>query len=159
LDFDNVKIVISEFDGIITRGDAAFGEINSVLFKAVCLKDFEAINLIKKGWGFVFLSSDPIISSSLCKKRNIPFFYAERDKAHVYSNILQRHGLVPDQVLYIGNSYSDIECIRLSGFSVCPEDAPGKVKNVVDHVSPILGGEGFLCYVYELLDLNKSRDV
>lgn len=160
MDFDDIKLVVSEVDGIITEHLIAFGEINTVMFKQFYMKDFEAINLIKKDWGFAFLSSDANISLSLCKKRNIPFFFAEKSKREVYNQILQRYSLTPDNVLYVGSSYSDINCIRMSGVSMCPDDAVPQVKAMVDHVIPVYSGTGILCYIYELLNdfkLNKNR--
>jgi len=56
---ENIKLVISEIDGIITEGLVGFGEMNIPMFKQFFIKDFEAINEIKKHWGFVFISSDP----------------------------------------------------------------------------------------------------
>ncbi len=160
MEFDNIKLVISEVDGIITEHLTAFGEMNTVVFKQFCMKDFEAINLIKKDWGFVFLSSDANINLSLCKKRNIPFFLAERSKKEVYNQILQRYSLTPDNVLYVGCSYSDINCIKMSGVSMSPEDAVPQVIALVNQVIPIYGGTGILCYVYEILHdfkINKVR--
>lgn len=160
MNFDDIKLVVSEVDGIITEHLVAFGEMNTVMFKQFYMKDFEAINLIKKDWGFAFLSSDANISLSLCKKRNIPFFFAEKSKREVYNQILQRYSLTPDNVLYVGSSYSDINCIRMSGVSMCPDDAVPQVKAMVDHVIPVYSGTGILCYVYELLNdfkLNKNR--
>ena len=160
MNFDDIKLVVSEVDGIITEHLVAFGEMNTVMFKQFYMKDFEAINLIKKDWGFAFLSSDANISLSLCKKRNIPFFFAEKSKREVYNQILQRYSLTPDNVLYVGSSYSDINCIQMSGVSMCPEDAVPQVKAMVDHVIPVYSGTGILCYVYEFLSdfkLNKNR--
>jgi 3-deoxy-D-manno-octulosonate 8-phosphate phosphatase (KDO 8-P phosphatase) len=160
MSFDNISLVISEIDGIVTEHLVALGEMNTVMFKQFYMKDFEAINLIKKDWGFVFLSSDANINLSLCKKRNIPFFFAERNKKDAYNQIMQRYSLTPDNVLYIGSSYSDIECIKMSGVSMCPEDSVPQVKALVNDVIPIYSGTGVLCYIYELLQdfkLNKDR--
>lgn len=161
MDLSNIELVISEVDGIVTEHLVGIGEMDTVMFKQFYMKDFEAINLIKKGWGFTFLSSDAAINMSLCRKRNIPFYHSERSKMEVYKRIIQRFGVTPDNVLYIGSSYSDIECMQLSGLSMCPEDAVPQVKNTVDHVIPIFGGAGVLCYVCEVLHgfkLRKNRE-
>jgi len=162
MDLSNIKLVVSEVDGIITEHLVGYGELNTVMFKQFYTKDFEAINLIKKqGWRFAFLSSDASISLSLCKKRNIPFYHAERNKKTVLINLLKRFNLTPDNILYIGNSYSDTECTQLAGVSMCPEDAVPQVKNLSDRVIPVYSGTGVLCYVYELLNeqqLNRNRE-
>lgn len=161
MDLSNIKIIISEMDGIVTEHLSGLGEMDAVLFKQFYMKDFEAINLLKSNWKFSFLSSEAPINMSLCRKRNINFFYAERSKKEIYIKLLQRYSMTPDDALYIGSCYSDIECLRLSGFSMCPEDAVPQVKNTVDHVIPAYGGTGVLCYVYELLNsyrLSKNRE-
>lgn len=158
MNLTNIKLIISEVDGIITEHLTAIGELNIPMFKQFYMKDFEAINMIKKHWGFVFLSSDAAINMSLCKKRNLPFYHADRNKKEIYSKIVSRFGITPDNVLYIGNSYSDIECMQLSGTSMCPEDGVSRVKNTVDHVIPVYSGGGVLCYVYELLEEQRLWD-
>lgn len=151
MDLDKVKLVISEVDGVITEHLTAIGEMNTVMFKQFYMKDFEAINLMKKDWGFVFLSSDAAVNMSTCRKRNIPFYYAERSKKEMYNQLMQKFSITPDSVLYIGSSYSDIDCIKMSGISMCPEDAVPQVKSFADYVVPVYSGNGVLCYIYEML--------
>jgi len=151
MDFSNIKLILSEIDGIVTEHMSGIGEMGITLFKTYYMKDFETINKMKKTFGFVFMSKEPDINISLCKKKNLPFFLAERNKKEVYNKILRRYSLAPDNVLYIGNSYSDIDCMQMSGVSICPEDAVVDVKNVSDRVVSEMGGTGVLCAVYELL--------
>lgn len=161
MELDKVKVVISEVDGIITEGLVGLGEMDLTMFKQFYMKDFEAINLIKREWKFAFLSTDAAISMSLCRKRNIPFYHAERSKMEIYKRITQRFSITPDNVLYVGSSYSDIECMQASGVTMCPEDAVPQVKNAVDHVIPVYGGTGILCYVCEVLHgfkMKKNRE-
>lgn len=160
MDLSNIKFIISEVDGVITEHLSGIGEMGITLFKQFCIKEFEAINFIKKDWGFAFLSIDAAISMSTCKKKNIPFFFAERSKKEIFNNMLRRYDITADNVLYIGSMYSDIECMKMSSLSMCPEDASQQVKNVADHVIPVYSGNGVLCYVYDTLfsyKLSKNR--
>ena len=138
LNFENIKLIISEVDGVITDGTSLIGEANITIGKYFCLKDFEAINKIKKQYNFVFLSSDASI------RKNIPFFFAEKDKETVYMSIVDKYRVTSDNVLYVGSNYSDLGCIRRSGFSACPEDAVIQVKNTTNTVLPVYGGAGVL---------------
>ncbi len=161
MDIDKIKFVLSEVDGIITEHLSGIGEMGITLFKQFYMKDFEAINLIKKDWGFAFISMDAAINMSLCRKKNIPFFHAERSKKDVYNILLHKYNVTPENVLYLGSSYSDIDCLRVSGVSMCPEDAVPQVKNIADFVVPVYSGGGVLSYVYETLKgskLNKDRE-
>lgn len=157
MELPDIKLIISEVDGVITDGFSGVGEMDITMFKHFYIKDFEAINMIKKNWLFVFLSSDASISLSLCRKRNIPFYFAERNKKEVYTKILQRYGVLADDVLYVGATYSDVPCMKRSGFSTCPEDATVPVKNTADLVIPLMSGTGVLCYIYDFLNNNCFR--
>ena len=149
--FKDVKIVVSEIDGIVTEHLSSIGEMNITMFKQYYMKDFDAINQIKSNCGFVFLSSDATINLSMCRKKNIPFYYAERNKKDVLIQILRRYAYTPENLLYIGCSYSDLDCMKLAEFSLCPEDAVSQVKNISDYVIPLYGGSGILCHVYDML--------
>jgi 3-deoxy-D-manno-octulosonate 8-phosphate phosphatase (KDO 8-P phosphatase) len=157
MDLSNTKLIISEIDGIITDGFSGIGEMDITMFKHFYIKDFEAINMMKRHWDFVFLSSAAAINLSLCRKRNIPFYFAERNKKEIYTKILQRYGVLADDVLYVGATYSDVPCMKESGFSACPEDATVPVKNTADLVMPLMSGTGVLCYIYDFLNDNCLR--
>ena len=154
MDFPDIKLVVSEIDGIITEGLAGLGEMNITMFKQYYLKDFEAINLIKKDYTFVIISSDAAINQSLCRQKNIPYFYSN-DKSASFRQILHRYSITPDNVLYVGASYSDKECMQMCGFSICPEDSPAELQEIASHVAPNMGGTGVLCYVHDFLKINK----
>ena len=88
MNLTKIKLIVSELDGVITEGLTAYGEMNVPMFKQFCTKDFEAINLIKKmDYSFVFMSVDAAINMSMCRKRNIAFFQAERSKKDVYQQM------------------------------------------------------------------------
>jgi YrbI family 3-deoxy-D-manno-octulosonate 8-phosphate phosphatase len=158
MNFKEIKIIISEVDGIVTEGLSGIGEMNITMFKQFYTKDFEAINQIKRDRVFVFLSADAAISMSTCKVKNIPFFHAIKNKQEIYNQILRRYTATPDNVLYVASTFSDIECMKMSALSVCPEDAPMSVKNHADIVLPLMSGTGILCYVYDFLEANKNTE-
>jgi 3-deoxy-D-manno-octulosonate 8-phosphate phosphatase KdsC-like HAD superfamily phosphatase len=67
----------------------------------------------------------------------------------VLYKILYKYGLNAGQLLYIGSSFSDIDCMKLSEISVCPVDAPQTVKRIADYYVDVISGEGVLSYIYE----------
>lgn len=146
----NIKLIISEVDGIITDGRIPKDELDNTVFKSFCFRDFEAINEIKRvGYTFGFLSADNSISYNLCRKKNIPFYWAQKSKLDVLYKILRRYEASAEQLLYIGSAFSDKECMKLAEFSVCTIDAPVTIRNIADHCADIISGEGVISYVYE----------
>lgn len=146
-----IKVIVSEVDGIITEGLVAYDELCNTPFKHFCLKDFEAINEIRKEFTFVFLSSDNAVSYHLLRKRNIPFYWSPKSKKEGLIKILHKYGVSPEEVLFIGYSYSDIECMRMIPLSVCPEDAVNGIKEVSTHIFYSISGTGVLSELYENL--------
>lgn len=146
-----IKLIVSEIDGIVTDGLLYVDELGNIPFKGFYKKDFEAINELRKVFTFVFLSSDNSISYHLCRRRNIPFYHAPKDKKEGLIKIMQRYSVTPEEVLYIGCSLSDLNCVKLIPFSLCPADVVNDVRTVCYHVLENFAGEGILCEVYNML--------
>ena len=121
----NIKLVVSEVDGIITDGTQPVDELGITVFKSFYTGDFEAINEIKKTCPFVFLSSDNYISYNLMRKKNIPFYFARKDKRSKLLEIMRRYNVTADETLYIGSKLSDIPCMNMVPTSVCTNDLLG----------------------------------
>jgi 3-deoxy-D-manno-octulosonate 8-phosphate phosphatase (KDO 8-P phosphatase) len=151
MDLSKIKIIVSEMDGILNDGTVAFGEMAIPMFKSFSTKDLEAINEIKRHWPFVFMSADAAINMSFCRKKNTPFFVAERNKKETFKRILNKYSVTADEVLYLGSSYSDLECMKMAGISFCPEDSVAQAINLADKVLPIFAGEGVIASAYDLL--------
>lgn len=147
-----IKIIVSEIDGIITEDSLYIDELGNIPFKKFHKKDFEAINELKKTFVFVFLSSDNAISYHLCRRKSIPFYHSPKNKKESLVKIMQRYSVTPDEVIYIGNSFSDLKCMQMIPFSLCPIDAVTDVKTICYHVLESYAGEGVLCEVYHLLE-------
>lgn len=143
------KIVVSEVDGIVTNGELIYDALASVPLKTFCMKDFEAINEIKKGVRFVFLSSSAFVSEYLSKKKNIPFYHSPRSKLDGMKRILKYYSVIPDEVMFIGSMYSDIECIKFIPLSICPDDAVTEVKECALIHTYSFGGYGVLSEIYD----------
>lgn len=152
-----IKVIVSEVDGVITEDLSYVDELGNIPFKGFYRKDFEVINKLRKTFTFVFLSSDNSVSYHLCRRKNIPFYHAPKDKKEVLIRIMQRYGVTPDEVVYIGSSFSDLRCIQMVPFSLCPVDAVSDIKTVCYHVLESYGGGGVLCEVYDLLKYEIIR--
>jgi 3-deoxy-D-manno-octulosonate 8-phosphate phosphatase KdsC-like HAD superfamily phosphatase len=147
----DIKVIVSAVDGIITEHLSPLDELGNTLFKSYCMKDFEALNEIKKMYKFVFISKDQVISYNLFRRKSIPFYYAPKSKKEGLVKIMRKYDVTPEHIIYVGCSYSDIENMNMAEISFCTEDSPDSVKNVADRVLPYYGGCGVLCGLYEVL--------
>lgn len=152
-----LKVIISEVDGIITDGLITYDELGNVPFKTFNAQDLEIINELKKTFKFVFLAKDQNINYNLFRRKNIPFYWAEKDKLELLTKILQRYAVTLDEVLYIGIGISDVPCINRVPFSVCPSTANADIKSKVAMRLNTASGAGILYEVYDLLKTEIDR--
>ncbi len=150
--YKDIDLIVSEVDGIITEGMILFDELGNTLFKEFYMKDFEAINLLRTGFKFVFLSSSNSISYNLFRHKNIPFYWAQKDKVTEFRKIVQKYCVTSDRVLYVGCTFSDVECMQMCGATVCSSDSVNEVLSIVGvDMTSSMGGTGVLCDLYAML--------
>lgn len=156
IDLKNIKIIVSEVDGIITEGLVPSDELGNVLFKEYYFKDFEAINEIKKYFKFIFIAKDNAINYNLCKRKNIPYFWAKNNKEKVLvEEILPRYDTWLENTIYIGSSFSDEKAMSLAKYAICTYDSPATIKKIAGIVLGANGGCGVLCDFYESVILRN----
>ena len=153
----DIKIIISEVEGILTQGWLPVDELGNIPYKLFYYRDFEAINLLKPHFKVVFISSDNKINYNMMRSRQLPFYYEPKNKKQAMLQALKRYSATPDHAMYIGSSYTDIECMRQIPFSVCPEDAVIDIKNIAATVLPVYGGDGVFCALYDLMKQEIQR--
>jgi 3-deoxy-D-manno-octulosonate 8-phosphate phosphatase (KDO 8-P phosphatase) len=69
-------------------------------------------------------------------------YLGSSDKWKVYSEYMQKHGLAPEEVMYMADDIVDLRVLEHVGVSSCPADAADEVKAVCDYVSHRPGGKG-----------------
>lgn len=155
---EDIKLIVSEVDGIITEGLISYDELQNVPFKTFYMKDFEAVNEIRKVIPFVFLSSDNSVTYNLMRSKNIPFYWAPKNKKDKLVEIMKRYGVIsPERVLFIGSTYSDLDCVKMVPLSLCPADAVTDVKLLVSSTLVSISGMGVLTEVHDLLKGEMHR--
>lgn len=149
-DIKKIKLIISESDGILTDGTIPVDELCNIPFKNFYNLDFEVINVLKKYFKVVFISKYQEINYNFFRKKNIPFYWADKSKEAVLRKIISRYSVTLDEVLYIGSSYNDLNLIKSVPFSVCPRDALVEIKENSLQLKA-KSGKGVFCELYELL--------
>lgn len=129
--FENIKLIISEIDGIITNGKVWYDELGNVPIKEYDLASFEVINKLKEEFIFVFMSAHNEINYNLMRRKNIPFYWT-KNKKQTLLKILERYGVTADEVLYLGYSYSDMPCMSYIPISYCMHGSPQAVMSLAN---------------------------
>jgi len=62
------------------------------------------------------------------------------NKLRVYNSIKEKHNLVDDEILYMGDDIPDYEVMNAAGVAACPQDAAVEIKSISHYQSPFNGG-------------------
>lgn len=158
----NIRLVITDVDGVLTDGGLYYGPDGE------CLKRFHArdglgVRLLQQAGIQVAVLSGrdcPALRRRLADLDITEAVLGQVDKRAALSGIMERCGVVAEEVAFIGDDIPDMEVFGLCGVSVTVADAPEYVKARADLVLECKGGLGaFRELVDEILEKKAGSDV
>lgn len=149
-----IKMVISDFDGIMTD-NSIFIDEDLKISRKLNFKDLMAVSLLKKaGIELAFISGEknPVIDL-LAQRFNLKEIHQNiRVKIDVIKQIVARNNLKENEFLYIGDDINDIACLEFSKTRITVPNSTQKVKEVKDiQITTQTGGDGAFREVVDCL--------
>lgn len=140
----HIRLVITDVDGVLTDGGLYYGPDGE------CLKRFHArdglgVRLLQQAGIQVAVLSGrdcPALRRRLADLGIAEAVLDQADKRAALSGIMERCGVVAEEVAFIGDDIPDMEVFDLCGLSVTVGDAPDYVKARADLVLKCKGGLG-----------------
>ncbi len=152
---DEIKLVVSDFDGVFTDGSVYISEQNEVQ-KKLNFKDIMGVSMIvKKGIDFAIISGEKsnILNYFKDKFGLVEIHGGIRQKGIVLDEIMRRYNLKPSQVLYIGDDINDIAAMELVKYRLAPKNVNPvltfKVQNL--QITEAFGGDGAIREIADTL--------
>lgn len=154
MQLESIKLVLTDCDGVLTDGGVYYGESGEVL-KKFNIRDGMGVERLRKLGGIQTGIITGEISPSLIKRAEklqiTELHIGIKDKERVLSEILEKYGLQPYQVAYIGDDVNDLVVLPFVGVFFCPADALDQVKKGASRVLSTKGGEGCFREMAELI--------
>lgn len=149
-----IKTLIFDVDGVFTDNSLYLLEGQQPMRK-MNVKDGYALQLaVKTGYRIAIISG----GRSLAVKERFEglgiqedIHLGAHDKLKVFKDLVAKHDLDLETILYMGDDVPDREVMKLVGLACCPQDATETVKEVSDYISPRKGGEGCVRDILEQL--------
>lgn len=156
-----IKLIVTDFDGIFTDNSIyIFDDGNSA--KKISYKDIMGVSVaIKNGIQVAILSgSQGEAINYLAEKFELAGAYQGiRNKLPVLKELMEKHGLKPDEVLYMGDDINDLECLRHAGYCVSVKEANKQVfKTEGIQITQALPGSGAFREVVDTIVELKSNE-
>lgn len=127
-----IKLIISDFDGIFTDNTVFMLDENTKL-KKLSFKDLMGVSVaVKNGIKVAIISGE--------KSKEIDYIAEKfaledihqgiRNKLPVFQSIKQKYNFTDEEVLYTGDDINDIECLKMSKYAITVKQANYKVKEL-----------------------------
>lgn len=151
----NIKLIVSDFDGVFTDGSVYISEKNEVQ-KKLNFKDIMGVSiLIKNGYNFAIISGE---KSNILNYFKDKFGIEEihggiRQKGIVLDEIMKKYNLTSDEVLYIGDDINDIPAMELVKYRIAPKNLNPVLQFKVNNlqITQNYGGNGAIREIADTL--------
>ena len=146
IDYDLTKIraVMFDVDGVLSRETIPLSA-DGLPMRTVNIKDGYAIQLAVKLGLTVCIISGATCEAVERRYRGLgvkDVCMGSSVKIEVFRQLLEKHGLKPEEVMFVGDDIPDYEVMRECGCGCCPNDAAPEIRELARYVSPRRGGEG-----------------
>ena len=149
-----VKIIISDFDGIMTDNCIYIDE-KLAISRKINFKDLMAISMLRKAdLNLIFISGEnnPVIDLLTERFNLLENHQNVRPKINVLKAIVEKYNLKKEEFLYIGDDINDIDCLNFAGTKITVPNSTPNVKLVPDiQITTATGGNGAFREVVDCL--------
>jgi 3-deoxy-D-manno-octulosonate 8-phosphate phosphatase (KDO 8-P phosphatase) len=148
-----VKLLVLDVDGVLTDGRIIVND-SGIETKEFNVRDGHGLKLlIRYGIEVIFLTGR---KSAAVQWRAedigiIEVHQGVKNKGEVFTEIIQRRRMPPEETACIGDDIVDIPVLKRAGFSIAVADAVPEVIKSADYVTNRPGGRGAVREVCEII--------
>lgn len=160
--YGNIKMIISDFDGIFTDGTGIV-DFEGNVSKRINFHDVLGIALAHKfGIKTVIITGEEAGAVKYLDKKfdELKTYQGIKDKLPLVKKILEEENLLPEQIIYVGDDINDLPSLLFAGNKVTVPNAHTSIKEIKDiQITEKRGGEGVFREVVDSLVYNKYEAV
>ena len=143
-DLTKIRGIAFDVDGVLSPNCIPLGT-DGIPRRMANIKDGYALQLaVRKGLKIVVISG--AVSDGLIERFAIlgikDVYLGAGMKSEVFADWMEREGLQPEEVAFVGDDVPDLDCLKAAGLAVVPADASFDALQVAKYVSPACGGQG-----------------
>tara|TARA_Y100000996_G_scaffold408538_2_gene387757 strand:- start:11 stop:541 length:531 start_codon:yes stop_codon:yes gene_type:complete len=153
----DVKIIISDVDGVLTDGGMYYGE-NGEIMKKFNTKDGMGVELSRKEIKVVLMTKEEskIVLKRAKKMKVDKTYIGVEKKEKLLPEICKIYKITKEEIAYIGDDMNDYNIMKEVGFSITPNDGINNIKKISNYICKLNGGEGVLREAIDLILFNKN---
>ena len=141
---NGIKTFIFDIDGVLTDGKFLISHENKMLRLMHTKDGYGLRTAVLNGYKIIIISGSTNLES---RQRLLDLGVHQvhlgiHRKLEKFDEINKDLQLDLTQVVYMGDDVPDIQLLEVVGLSSCPKDAARDVLEIVDYISPYVGGSG-----------------
>ncbi len=142
-DWASVRIVIFDFDGVMTDNTVTVGDDGTEYVRCWRGDGFGLASLERIGVETIVLSTEtnPVVTVR-CTKLGVECAQGIADKRTHLEELLADRGIDPVEAAYVGNDINDLGCLELVGLPIVVADAHNAVRGAALYTTAAAGGYG-----------------
>ncbi|MFT5450861.1 MAG: 3-deoxy-D-manno-octulosonate 8-phosphate phosphatase (KDO 8-P phosphatase) [Enterobacterales bacterium] len=149
----NIRLLICDVDGVLTKGEVYLD--NSTLeLKAFNIKDGLGFKLLQQSnieIAIITGRNSTIVDRRMSELGITHVYQGQKNKIAAYDELLNKLGIQPNQVAYMGDDLPDLPLMKRSGLGIAVADAHFFVREKADWVTFNDGGYGAARDVADLI--------
>ncbi|MEC4117049.1 KdsC family phosphatase [Myroides phaeus] len=141
---NDITTFIFDVDGVLTDGNVHVAQDGSLL-RDMSIRDGYAIKAaIENGYQVCIISggSNDGVRIRLQNLGVKEIYMAVPNKVTVFKEIISKHNLNPENILYMGDDIPDYHIMHEVALPTCPQDAVPEIKRIAKYISHVNGGKG-----------------
>lgn len=155
-----IKFVITDVDGVLTD-TGVYYSIKGEELKRYSIRDGMGVERLRKLFdietGIMTRENTELVTSRAKKLKIENLYLGVLEKEKAFDEIIEKKKLKPEEVAYIGDDTIDVEVMKKSGLSACPNDATKFAKEIADVIVESNGGYGAFRDLAEIIIEAKQR--
>ena len=143
-DLTKIKGFVFDVDGVLSP-DSIPLHPNGEPMRVINTKDGYAMQLAVKQGFLMGIITGGNTESVRNRFESLGFqhvYLKARYKINEFNDFLQKTGLSPDDICYVGDDIPDYEIMKIVGLPACPADAAPEIKAISKYISHKTGGKG-----------------
>jgi 3-deoxy-D-manno-octulosonate 8-phosphate phosphatase (KDO 8-P phosphatase) len=154
-----IRLLLLDVDGVMTDGRIIYDDRGGET-KAFDVKDGHGMKMLQRAGiriGIITGRQSAVVDRRAAELGIDLVYQGAKDKLLPFREILQKTGLSPEEVAYVGDDVVDLPVLRRVGFAVTVADALDEVKPRVHYVTRHPGGRGAVREVCDLILKETGR--
>jgi YrbI family 3-deoxy-D-manno-octulosonate 8-phosphate phosphatase len=158
-----IRLFVTDFDGIHTDASVYCGQDGYEMVKC-SRRDSLGLGMLKKvgiGTAVISKETNPVVTAR-CKKIKVRCYQKVEDadgKLEILKREMEKRGLLPENVLYMGDDLNDRACLEYVGVPVTVPDGHPSIKEISLIITEVDGGNGAIREVAEMVLVAQGHPI